>query len=180
MTAHDIHVTTPAGTDFHITELGIPISSDGDYRTPGTGGNLPAGEVFVPVENCNGVLVIDGSVRTEKDTYLSTKAVLVVENGVVVHVEGEREAMALLKSLHDAKARSEYPERVSRVCEFGIGLNHNAVITGTTILDEKALGTAHIAIGSNYWFGGKNKTIIHYDQVFRDPTIIVDGEKIEW
>ena len=53
-----------------------------------------------------------------------------------------------------------------------------AIIIGATIVDEKKLGTAHIAIGSNYWFGGPIRTIIHLDQIMKDVTIEVDGEKL--
>ena len=40
------------------------------------------------------------------------------------------------------------------------------------------LGTAHIGIGSNYWFGGPIRTIIHLDQVFKNPLFKLDGESL--
>src|SRR3989338_6049684 len=47
--AEEIHITTDAGTDLHYNIKGINgISADGDYTKPGTGGNLPAGEVYAP------------------------------------------------------------------------------------------------------------------------------------
>lgn len=66
-----------------------------------------------------------------------------------------------------------------RICELGIGLNPNASIIGAMIVDDKTLGTAHIGIGSNYWFGGNIYAIIHLDQVFKNPTIYFDGELLK-
>ena len=178
--AKNIQVTTPAGTDFTITQAGTPISSNGDYRNPGTGGNLPAGEVYIPVENSRGTIIIDGSVRTSTNTYIIQKPVtLTILNGKVTSITEGTEAQDLKESIKKAQQKTKYPERILHIGEFGIGLNTNAQISGTTILDEKVYGTAHIALGSNYWFGGTNKTIIHLDQVFKNPTIIVDGKKLE-
>jgi len=45
----EIHITTDAGTDFYYNIKGIiGISADGNYTSPGSGGNLPAGEVYAP------------------------------------------------------------------------------------------------------------------------------------
>jgi leucyl aminopeptidase (aminopeptidase T) len=45
-------------------------------------------------------------------------------------------------------------------------------------MDEKAYGTAHIAIGLNTAFGGKNKATYHHDIVFFPSIIEIDGKKI--
>jgi len=81
------------------------------------------------------------------------------------------DAEILERSLLWAEKQAVYHDRVRRVAELGIGLNPRAKVIGSTILDEKAAGTAHIAIGSNHWFGGDNSTIIHLDQVFFKPEI---------
>ena len=54
-----------------------------------------------------------------------------------------------------------------------------AEIMGVTVIDEKALGTAHIAVGSNAWFGGTIYSKIHLDQVFRDAKVYIDDEYID-
>jgi len=47
--AREIHITTPAGTDLYYDKSGIKaIAADGNYTMPGTGGNLPAGEIYSP------------------------------------------------------------------------------------------------------------------------------------
>ena len=75
--------------------------------------------------------------------------------------------------------KAKYPWGIKRVGELGIGINTGAAIVGPTIINEKALGTAHIGVGSNHWFGGSIYAITHIDQVFREPKIYVDNERIK-
>ena len=67
---------------------------------------------------------------------------------------------------------------VFNIAELGIGTNHGAKIIGEVLEDEKVLGTAHIAIGTNISNGGRIKAPVHLDGVFTKPTIYVDGKKI--
>ena len=96
-----------------------------------------------------------------------------------IKIEGGVEADLLKQSLKWAEEKAKYPSRVKKICELGIGMNVHAKVIGTTIIDEKAFGTAHIAMGSNYWFGGSIRTIIHLDQVFRNPEVYVDGKLLK-
>lgn len=44
----NVHVTAPGGTDVTVPVFGRPLKFDnGDFSKPGTGGNIPAGEVFI-------------------------------------------------------------------------------------------------------------------------------------
>ena len=65
---------------------------------------------------------------------------------------------------------------INILAEFGIGLNPKATLIGNTLLDEKSLGTAHIALGMNTVFGGINNCSYHLDQIFKNPKILVDGK----
>lgn len=180
--AHELHITSPAGCDFTIALNGITsISNDGMYRAPQSGGNLPTGEVYLPPapDGVNGKIVIDLSSRNMNGTTLLKKPITMeVEKSTVVSLNGGRGAKLLEKSLSLAEERAKYPERVRKIAEFGVGFNPNAKIVGAMIVDEKVKGTAHIALGSNYWFGGDIKTIVHYDQVFNKPTVFVDGKEL--
>ncbi|HIH05536.1 TPA: aminopeptidase [Candidatus Woesearchaeota archaeon] len=179
----EIHVTTPAGTDLHYSIEGISgISADGNYTQPGTGGNLPAGEVYASPNGAKveGTVVIDGSARTHERTILVRKPItLKIEKGNITEISGGKESKELEKALEWAASQAKNPGSIRRVCEFGIGLNPKAQIMGAMIIDDKTLGTAHIGIGSNYWFGGSIYALIHLDQVFRNPTIFFDGKKLE-
>jgi len=56
-----------------------------------------------------------------------------------------------------------------------MGINYGLGRTGYRIYDEKALGTAHIAIGNNVHLGGENKASIHWDFVLYKPSIKADN-----
>jgi leucyl aminopeptidase (aminopeptidase T) len=181
--AKEIHITTPAGTDLYYDKSGIKaISADGNYTLPGTGGNLPAGEVYAPPngKRIEGKVVIDGSSRTHEHTILIRKPIeLTIADGNIVEIKGEEEAKQLEAALKWAASIAKNPGNVRRICELGIGLNPQASIIGAMIVDDKTLGTAHIGIGSNYWFGGSIYAIIHLDQVFKNPTIYLDDEPLK-
>lgn len=54
------------------------------------------------------------------------------------------------------------------VCELGPGMNPNVTdLCGYTLLDEKMVGTFHIAVGANTMFGGENRATDHGDFVGR-------------
>ncbi len=181
--AKEIHITTPAGTDLFYNKSGInAIAADGNYTIAGKGGNLPAGEVYAPPngKRIEGKVVVDGSSRTHEHTILIKKPIeLTIENGVIIKIEGGEEAKQLENTLKWAASVAKNPGNVRRICELGIGLNPKASIIGAMIVDDKTLGTAHIGIGSNYWFGGNIYAIIHLDQVFKNPTIYLDDELLK-
>ena len=178
-----IRITTPAGTDITMNIKGkIAINNCGDYAKPGKGGNIPAGEVYIPPKwkHVEGKAVIDGSCAYRLGTQIIKEPItLTIEKDEVVKIEGGKEADLLRETLDWATKKSKFPWGVRRIGELGIGTNPGSVITGSTVIDEKTYGTAHIAIGSNYWFGGTIYAIIHLDQIFKDPKIEIDGEEIE-
>lgn len=182
--AAKIRVRTDAGTDviFDVTNMQA-IANIGEYHQPGEGGNMPAGEVYIPPrgqEGVHGKIVIDGSIKTEKGALLMQEPItMIIEKGKVVSMDGPQAAL-LENTFRIFEDRAKYPERVRLVCELGIGINPGAVLIGSTIIDEKAQGTGHIALGSNYWFGGEIKTIFHGDMVFKNPVFYVDGKKMEF
>ncbi|MFH1506054.1 MAG: aminopeptidase [archaeon] len=182
--AREIHVRTKKGTDLVMNVQGMKaLAATGVYRTLGKGGNLPGGEVYLPPKKneVNGKIVIDGSSRTRKGTnLLKNPIILHVEKGEVVRMNQSYEAKELENSMKWAHRTAKHPWGVRRIAELGIGINPRAKIIGCTVVDEKTLGTAHFAIGSNAWFGGSIYAIIHLDQVFKDPIIKVDGRLLKY
>ena len=85
----------------------------------------------------------------------------------------------LKKSIKIAEEKSKYPISIRRIAELGIGINPKAEIIGPTIVNEKKLGTCHIAQGSNAWFGGSHYSIIHWDHVIKNPRIYIDDELVK-
>ena len=177
-----VRVTSPKGTDIEFSIKGRKgISSIGVYREFGQGGNLPGAESYIaPVEgSANGVIVIDASSKQDKTIKVKVPMKLEITNGIITGIYGGPSARSFLDFLKRKSKDLSDPLDCLRLCEFGIGTNPNSKIVGATIIDEKVLGTAHFAFGSNKWFGGKINTKVHVDQVFYEPTIYLDGKKID-
>jgi len=170
--ADNVRVTTPAGTDLEMSLRGVWIDlSDGLFTEKGAYGNLPDGEVcMMPVfGTANGVFVVDGSMLNRK---VDKPVKIVVEDGFASQITGGTLATELIRLLR------EHGKDAHNVAELGIGINPKARITGNILEDEKALGTAHIALGNNVSFGGKINVPVHVDCVMRNPTIYADGKVI--
>lgn len=124
--AVSVRVTAPAGTDIIIPINGRSLLfDDGDFSKPGTGGNIPAGEVFIsPVvggsvlkspegtaleqqsDGCEGVIVYDGSMTfSDGDSIIETPITCRVEKGYVTDITGGAEARRLLKTIVEAELR---------------------------------------------------------------------------
>ena len=188
-----VRVTAPAGTDLTISIVGRELLfDDGDFSKPGTGGNIPAGEVFISpiVGSSVGTIVYDGSMTfSDGDSILETPITCKLENGYVTSIDGAAEAQRLIKTIttaeENALAREAegrlpagqgaiYKRNARNIGELGIGLNPAAGITGNMLEDEKAFHTCHFAIGENYDNDGP--TLIHLDGVVREPTIVLTYE----
>ena len=175
--AISVRVTTEKGTDITIGLMNrLAESDDGDFRIPGTGGNLPAGEVWcAPVENgANGKLVIDGSIGDLGQ--VPKMLTMMVENGRLISVECEDKDFVC-----EVEKLCDIDDEARIIGELGIGLNPGARIVGIMLEDEKAGETAHIAFGNNMDMdGGMNNSKTHRDFLFYKPTIIatyMDGSK---
>lgn len=186
--AINVQVTAVGGTNISVPVYGRKLmNDDGDFSKPGTGGNIPAGEVFISplVGKCQGVIVYDGSMTfSDGDSILETPITCKVENGYVTEISGGEEAKRLLKTITEAENRSIeyekngklpegqgaiYKKNARNIGELGIGLNPAANITGNMLEDEKAFRTCHFAIGENY--DNDAPSLIHLDGVVRNPTI---------
>jgi len=97
-----------------------------------------------------------------------------VEDGLVTSVSDD----AVRKSSKPPRSRSGTPRTTSQ--RAGIGTNVGVdELVGSVLLDEKAGGTVHIAIGDNAGIGGETDAPVHLDGILRNPTVYVDGEAIE-
>ena len=186
--ADAVHVTAKAGTDMRIGLKGRTTHlDDGNFTEPGTGGNLPAGEVYISpeLESSEGTIVYDGSISAHKGVIIIRNPIKVkVESNSVTSIEGGDEAKALENALEVSKETAlemvekgsltqeqseEYVNGARCLGELGIGLNKNAKIVGNMLEDEKVYGTCHIAIGSNY--DEDVKSFTHLDGLVWYPTI---------
>ncbi|MBA3044940.1 MAG: aminopeptidase [Candidatus Thermoplasmatota archaeon] len=197
--AVSVHVASDKGTDLTIgLRNRLAEMDDGDFRTPGTGGNLPAGEVYVSPElrSSRGTIAFDGSISLEKGDLVITEPIIArVKDNFVTVLEGGDEAAILEKTLQsgrdnalamvksgklDSASGEEYARNARNLGELGIGLNRKAEIVGNMLEDEKVYSTCHIAIGANY--DDDAKAMIHLDGLIKLPTITArygDGIEIE-
>lgn len=173
--ATTVRVTAPAGTDitFDIGERGWRRDT-GIVQEPGAFSNLPAGEVFVSPQSANGTYVVDGTIRPHGLLEPGQTVRVTVEDGYAVDIDDPAVAEAF--ELAEASVgRDAY-----NVAELGIGANLAiAELVGSVLLDEKAGGTVHIALGDDASIGGETNAPIHADGVIRDPTVFVDGAAID-
>ena len=174
--ARELHLTGRAGTDLTLRVEGRPWLTDALPLGPGDFANFPGGEVFAAPhrDGADGVLVADLTVPYTVEGLVDEPVTLRFERGRVVSIEGGRAAAMLRDLVESAGAGADV------VAELGIGFNPTVTPRGHVMLDEKAGGTAHVAIGRNTGsYGGDNEASIHVDCIFAAPTITVDGEPLD-
>lgn len=170
-----IHVIDPNGTDLTFSiknrRVGIEVGTLEDCFSTGRECEveIPAGEVYVaPVENsAYGTLVAN-----ELRDFDVERLVMKFEEGRVVSYEAEKGEASFHELLEKASGDKD------RIAELGIGTNYGMKPIGLRIYDEKALGTAHVAIGDNVHLGGTSNASIHIDFVLYEPTIRADNRVV--
>ncbi len=164
-----VQITTPNGTNisFSIKKRELHGLKP---KTKGFMTNLPTGEVYLaPIEEtAEGEIVIDYF----KDKINPTdKAWLKVEWGKISDWNDSAKEYIKLRQVENGFV----------IAEFGIGTNKwHTKPMGNILHDEKIFGTVHIAFGNNISFRGKNNSPVHNDLILINPTVLIDGKKLEW
>ena len=171
--ADEIRVTSPQGTDitFELGEREWKLDT-GIVHEPGEMSNLPAGEVFVSPTTATGTFVVDGTMMPhgELDGDLLR---FEVEDGQVTEIGDD----AVREQIEDAAETAG--DAAYNLAELGIGTNVAVRdLVGSVLLDEKAGGTVHIAIGDDHAIGGDTHAPIHLDGILREPTVFADGKAV--
>ncbi|MFC7155742.1 aminopeptidase [Halomarina halobia] len=173
--AEEVRVTAPAGTDIAFYPGGRDWLQDtGIVHEPGAFSNLPAGETFVSPESADGTYVVDGTMmpygRLEEGRTLEFE----VEDGVVTRISDDR-----IREQVEAAAE-EVGEDAYNLAELGIGTNVAVTeLVGSVLLDEKAAGTVHVALGDDAGIGGDVEAPLHLDGIVTEPTVYADGEEVD-
>jgi leucyl aminopeptidase (aminopeptidase T) len=173
--AEEISVTSPQGTDITF-ELGDRAWNEdtGIVHEEGDFSNLPAGEVFVSPESADGTYVVDGTIRPYGLLEDGQTATFEVEDGYITEISDD-EIRTEVEEAAEQVGRNAY-----NLAELGIGTNIGVTdLVGSVLLDEKAGGTVHIALGDDAGIGGDNEAPIHMDGILREPTVWVDGVEVE-
>ena len=165
----EVRVASAAGTEVVFSIEGRTALADtGDLTSPGSFGNLPAGEGFIAPEEgaTSGRIVFDGAVPKYGEPLIVT-----IEDGYAVSFEGK--AGDLFRGEVERHGRDALA-----VAELGVGTNEAARLTGRVLEDEKILGTIHVAFGDNHTFGGTLRVSSHVDHVVLEPVVSVDGREL--
>ncbi|MFW6152891.1 MAG: aminopeptidase [Halobacteriota archaeon] len=168
-----VRVETERGTDVTFDVEGRDWLSDtGIVHDPGSFSNLPAGEVFISPASANGTVIVDGTMRPHG--LLETPIELTFADGKLTDITDPdiRETVE--------RAAESVGEAAYNVAELGIGANDGVEeLVGSVLLDEKAAGTIHVAIGDDASIGGDTEAPIHLDGIVRDPVVRADGTVVE-
>jgi leucyl aminopeptidase (aminopeptidase T) len=174
--ADTLRIRGAAGTDLTLRVGGRPWLTDALPLQRGAMANFPGGEIFVAPhrDGTDGVLVADLTVPYTVDGLLDQPVRLEFAGGRVTSIEGGRAATMLRELVDRAGAGADV------IAELGLGLNPMVRPRGHVMLDEKAAGTAHVAIGRNTGaYGGDNEAAIHVDMIFSRPQVEADGRRID-
>jgi leucyl aminopeptidase (aminopeptidase T) len=167
-----VTLTSPGGTDLTLTISNRKVIPDkGINPNPGDFCNLPAGEVFVaPLEEkTNGTAVFDGAFA---DIELDKPIKLIIKKGMAVKISGGQAAKKLKSLVNQVGPKARI------IAELGIGTNPTCQLSPNVLEAEKVYGTAHLALGNNATFGGKNSVPFHSDGIILNPLLKVDGKTI--
>ena len=172
--AEQIRVTAPSGTDITLGPGDREWLEDtGIVHEAGAFSNLPAGEVFVSPMSADGRVVVNGTMMPHGLLDKSQTVAFEVEDGQVTSIEDD----AVREQVE--AAAEEVGDAAYNLAELGIGTNVAVErLVGSVLLDEKAGGTVHFAIGDDASIGGDVDAPLHLDGIVRDPTVYADGEEV--
>ena len=172
--AEEVRVTTPRGTDITFRPGEREWRQDtGVVHEAGEFSNLPAGETFVSPETADGTYVVDGTIMPHGRLDGRTVEVT-VEDGYVTDISDD-DLRAMVERAADEVGRDAY-----NLAELGVGANVAVTdLVGSVLLDEKAAGTVHIAIGDDAGIGGDTDAPIHQDGILLEPTVYADGDQVD-
>jgi leucyl aminopeptidase (aminopeptidase T) len=173
--ATEVRVTSPQGTDVTFEPGERPWKEDvGLNHEPGEYSNLPAGEVFVSPVDANGTYVVDGTMMPHGRLDPDQRLEFDVADGYVTRISDD----AIREQVEEASG--EVGRAAYNLAELGIGANVGVTeLVGSVLLDEKAGGTVHIAIGDDHGIGGDVEAPLHLDGILTEPTVYADGEEVD-
>lgn len=181
-TAKRARVTSPAGSELAVEfhpEWRWKVS-DGIFRTKGTWGNLPDGEVFTAAWKANGTIIAE-----ELGDWFSDKYGVLERSPVKISVQDSRANLRTVEC-SNAQLREEFvkylqtDENSNRFGEFAIGTNIFLThLVGNLLQDEK-FPSVHVAFGNPYpdETGADWESKTHVDAIMKDATVWIDGKRL--
>ena len=177
--AKTAHVTSPAGSDLAVEfhpQWRWKVS-DGIFRTRGTWGNLPDGEVYAAAWKANGTVIAE-----ELGDWFSGKYGVLERSPVRISVRDSRANLRTIKCSNTRLRKElvkylETDQNSNRLGEFAIGTNiFLRRLVGNLLQDEK-FPSVHVAFGDPYpdETGADWQSRTHIDAIMKNATLQVDG-----
>ncbi|HPX26336.1 MAG TPA: peptidase M17 [Treponemataceae bacterium] len=201
--AKEIYVTAPSGTNIMVPVMNRePMSDDGDFTLSGSGGNVPAGEVFIsPLvgtgegTGCQGKIVYDGSITlNSKDIIIRNPIEVEVKNGFVISIKNSRpleigeesDADQLLDTITQAEKKAVQMEKDGKLPPgYGelyaknarnigeLGIGLNPAAVITGNMLEDEKAFKTCHFAIGSNYDGDAQSLIHLDGLVKNPTITV-------
>lgn len=169
-----VHITTGNGTNLYLDKSGRDARHFVGALDLSNKYASSSFEIYVPIIETytHGTVVIDGSMG-----YLgvvTSPFQIEIKNGKIVEIEETEDGKKFSKYL------DEFNDSKLSICsELGIGLNLFSNTVGNSYIeDESAYKTFHLGFGQNIALGGEITASAHFDLVFKNPTMEVDGKVI--
>ena len=175
--AKHIRVTTPAGTDVEFDndpEHPVLIRG-GQFDVPGS--HMQPGMIaWAPdLETINGAIVFDGSIVPPIVGVLGEPVVLHIKNGMIVKIEGGKEATE-----YENWLKSFNHSQMFKLAHISYGLHPNARLSGDIVEDERIWGATEWGIGNVgvHLVSGGIDGPSHSDGICLNSSVWLDGVQI--
>ena len=181
--ARHMHVTSPAGTDFHVDLTDAPCGGTAGFgTTPGAVAHWPGGLCLAfPGKNAaNGRIVMDvGDMNLTFKTYLTSRIAFTIKDDFVTAIEGDG-----IDALHLREYMAAWNDpNAYGLSHVGWGVNPGAQWVSAAMYDKRDMQAVEFRAlaGSFLWSTGANQyagrsTLGHFDLPMRNCTISLDGQ----
>jgi len=190
--AKNVYIKDELGTDCWLSienrqiNYDVGMITDEMIAAGDIGGNLPAGEIFYAPKEKVGEGKIFCPLTIDR---FSNK---IIKNVELHYKEGKLQIdkvsadndlddlISSFKQCEEIDKTKELDEiRTYNLAELGIGCNPKITkAIGYILTDEKIIGSAHIAFGSNKMFGGTSVSHMHWDFV-TTPQVNIEVEHLD-
>lgn len=181
--ARHMHVTSPAGTDFHVDLTDAPCGGTAGFgTTPGAVAHWPGGLCLAfPGKNAaNGRIVMDvGDMNLTFKTYLTSRITFTIKDDFVTAIDGDG-----IDALHLREYMAAWNDpNAYGLSHVGWGVNPGAQWVSAAMYDKRDMQAVEFRAlaGSFLWSTGANQyagryTLGHFDLPMRNCTISLDGQ----
>ncbi|MFT4311802.1 MAG: aminopeptidase [Candidatus Woesearchaeota archaeon] len=178
--AKTITIQSPGGTQLTCELAHKWVCATSDLRKhPQQSYNIPGSEVYTCPKTVNGVAVIDGVLGDHFTSFGQLQ-----KTPVHIHITDGRITKLTCENAKLQQELEQYiktDEHANRIGELGIGCAVGMKRLYTNMLADEKFPGCHIAFGNPYGAktGANWSSSVHCDGIILNPTIFVDGVKLD-